>query len=269
LLSALVTLLAVVVSFNTLTIQNQLKNAPKTIKELSDQLDDLRSLIEPVLNKRPRGRNRQSIKENHDGNGNDDSNDHDLLFDNAHLYVSDAMRSLATIVRDNSKRYLELVELSELSEFKNICQCIYKEYSSKISFYDKTKSTYSLLTLSTTEFIQDMIFNNFYSNNEKIKEFYEGFQKLHLLKSFSIQIFIRNTLSNLSREMLSFTIPIIAFVSIITSISNYDDYDANLLRILFASSISIVILPFLILLIRVLPILYLVKDESAIPFKGK
>ncbi len=53
-ISALGTLLAVVVSFNTLALQNQLKNMPSDMNTMNSQLENVQSIIEPVLNKRKR-----------------------------------------------------------------------------------------------------------------------------------------------------------------------------------------------------------------------
>jgi flagellar motor component MotA len=50
-ISALGTLLAVVVSFNTLALQNQLKNMPTNISSLNKQLDEIEDILKPVLDK--------------------------------------------------------------------------------------------------------------------------------------------------------------------------------------------------------------------------
>ena len=48
-ISALGTLLAVVVSFNTVALQNQLKNLPTNIKLLDSQLNRVETMIKPIL----------------------------------------------------------------------------------------------------------------------------------------------------------------------------------------------------------------------------
>lgn len=48
-ISALGTLLAVVVSFNTVALQNQLKNLPTNIKLLDNQLKRVETMIKPIL----------------------------------------------------------------------------------------------------------------------------------------------------------------------------------------------------------------------------
>lgn len=51
-ISALGTLLAVVVSFNTLALQNQLKNMTTGMDSLNKQLDNLEDILSPVLHRR-------------------------------------------------------------------------------------------------------------------------------------------------------------------------------------------------------------------------
>jgi hypothetical protein len=87
--------------------------------------------------------------------------------------------------------------------------------------------------------------------------------------NYSSKIYLRNLLSNLTYELLVATIPIIAFIGVISSISNYENYNIVLLRIFFSISISIAIMPFIILFIRTIPIVNLIKDLSDIPFSGK
>ncbi len=191
-----------------------------------------------------------------------------MIFENAPLYFTDALKGIVIIVRDRTKFFLDEDELVIEDELKNVYRNIYQECNTKLELYYKTNSIYVLLKLSTTEYIQKLRFNN-YGNNSKAKEFYEIYQRLHLLKSFSFRIYIRNMLTDLSHEMLASAIPIITFIGFIASISSYNDYNLFLLRILFATSISIVSIPFLLLFIRVLPILYLIKDASTIPFAQK
>lgn len=262
-LSALGTLLAVVVSFNTLALQNQLKNMPSDMNTMNSQLENVKSIIEPVINKR------QKInKKDMDAKSN--------TFENASIYFSDAIESMIIVVRDKAKSYLHDSEFpkgggggqGEEEEFKNICKNIHQECSSRLSTYGKTNSVYSLLILSTTKYIQKMRFNNS-ANNEKAKEFYETFQKLQLLKSIIYGIYMRNTLANLSYGMLASAIPIITLIGIIASISNYESYDMFTIRVLFALSISAAAIPFLLLFIRVIPLLHLIKEASTIPFARK
>ena len=105
--------------------------------------------------------------------------------------------------------------------------------------------------------------------NEKTLKLYETIKHLHVLRSICHRIYIRDTVATLSYELLVSTIPIIAFIAAVSSISNYEQYNILLLRILFAISLSTAALPFILLLVRNLPILHLVKSSSTIPFARK
>ncbi len=105
--------------------------------------------------------------------------------------------------------------------------------------------------------------------NEKTHKLYETIKHLHVLRSICQKIYIRDTVATLSYELLVSTIPIIAFIAAISSISDYEQYNILLLRILFAISLSTAALPFILLLVRNLPILHLVKSSSTIPFARK
>lgn len=63
----------------------------------------------------------------------------------------------------------------------------------------------------------------------------------------------------ISYEILISAIPIIAFIAAIASISKYVQYNILFIRILFAISLSAATLPFILLLVRNLPILHLIK----------
>ncbi len=95
---------------------------------------------------------------------------------------------------------------------------------------------------------------------------YENIKKLHIIRNIGVRIYIRNLLANLSYEMLIFTIPVMVYIATISAISNYESYDTFLLRILFALSISTAAMPFILLLVKTIPILHIIKGSSSIPF---
>lgn len=265
-LSALGTLLAVVVSFNTLVIQNQLKNMPTDIKSMENQLNKIQSFLDPVFNKSKSDSDLREETTDFDGK-KQKANESDID-GYPSLYYSNAIKSMIIFVKDRAMSYMNDNESStEQEKFTKICKSIFEECNSKLSTYNKTKSVYNLLTISTTEYIQKMRFSGYSSKNNK--EFYQIFQKLHLLKSICYRIYIRNMLTDLSYELLASTIPIITFIGLISSISNYENYNIFLIRVLFATSISVAAIPFLLLFIRILPILHLVKEASTIPFARK
>ena len=91
-ISALGTLLAVVVSFNTVALQNQLKNLPTNIKFLDSQLNRVETMIKPILSQN---------KENEELNNNLIQNNK-LLFDNVTRYYSDALKNMVIIVNNSA-----------------------------------------------------------------------------------------------------------------------------------------------------------------------
>ena len=103
-------------------------------------------------------------------------------------------------------------------------------------------------------------------DNAKAGAVYESLKRLHVLKSIGYSIFIRNMLADLSKELLISSIPVITFIGLIASISNFENYDILMLRVLFAISITTASIPFILLFIRTMPILYLIKASSTIPF---
>lgn len=91
-------------------------------------------------------------------------------------------------------------------------------------------------------------------------------KRLYVLKSIGYSIFIRNVLADLSKELLISLIPVITFIGLIASFSNYENYGILMLRVLFSISITIASIPFILLFIRTMPILFLIKTFSTIPF---
>ncbi len=134
-LSALGTLLAVVVSFNTLAVQNQLKNMPDDIKTMNSQLNNIQSLLEPVMKRRQKdGKNGLEVENNGDKKYKESKSN---TFENAPIYSSDALESMIIVVKEKAKSYLDSDALSkevgEDGEFKNICKKIHQECVSRLS----------------------------------------------------------------------------------------------------------------------------------------
>lgn len=257
-ISALGTLLAVVVSFNTLVLQNQLKNMPTNMDNLNKQLDKVEDIVRPVL---------KMTKEEHFRQA------YDKILEDATLYFTNAIESMIIVAKNHAQ---EVVNNSnnnnddkENNEIQKLSDGFIKEAEYRLSLYNKYKSAYNLITISTTYFVEKMRFSSGTYANEKTHKFYETIKHLHVLRSICLRIYIRDTVATLSYDLLVSTIPIIAFIAAISSISNYEQYNILLLRILFAISLSTAALPFILLLVRNLPILHLVKSSSTIPFARK
>ncbi|MBD0360701.1 MAG: hypothetical protein ICV56_08330 [Nitrososphaeraceae archaeon] len=260
-ISGLSTLLAVVVSFNTLALRNQLNNMPNSIEVLERQLDKISNLLQPVINQMEKDQEQES------------SSSYEK---SATLYYTDAMKSML----QESKNYAESVlknydstkkEFSnkQVNNFRNICTDFIKEIGRRLSLYEKYKNPYYLVIISTTDFVERMRFNQVTHSNEQTKALFDISKRLHIIRNISVRIYIRNSLTKLSFEMLMSTIPIITFVAIISAISNYEQYNTLFLRLLFAASSSIVIMPFLQLFVRTMPVLAVIHSSSSIPFTQK
>ena len=265
-ISALGTLLAVVVSFNTVALQNQLKNLPTNIKLLDSQLNRVETMIKPILsqNKENKYEKKNTNRSKEKGNNKKDS-----LFDNVTRYYPDALKNMIMIVNDSAEMITNKNKESEIvKHFQNICKDISNECENRLKKFKKSASPFDLIKIDTTRFIVRLTITLDNKDNDS-KNFYNLIKNLHILRNISSKIYLRNLLSNLTYELLTATIPIIAFIGVISSISNYENYNITLLRILFGISISIAIMPFIILFIRTIPIVNMIKDLSSIPFASK
>ena len=259
-ISALGTLLAVVVSFNTVALQNQLKNLPTNIKLLDSQLSRVETMIKPILSQN---------KEKEELNKSLNINNKSSIFDNVTRFYSDALKNMIIIVNESADRIINKQKESDMvKHFQNICKDISNECDSRLKSFKKTGSPFDLIKIDTTRFVVRLTLTLDKDDNDS-KNFYNLIKNLHILRNISSKMYLRNLLSNLTYELLIASIPIIAFIGIISSISNYENYNIVLLRILFGISISIAIMPFIILFINTIPIVNLIKDLSDIPFASK
>ena len=257
-ISALGTLLAVVVSFNTVALQNQLKNLPTNIKLLDSQLNRIETMIEPVLSQNKENEEWGKI-----------FNNKKSLFNDVTRYYADALKNMLIIVNESANRIIyKEKEKDMVKHFQNICEDVSSECENRLKKFRKNSSPFHLIKIDTTRFLVRLTLT-LDNNDDDSNNFYNLIKNLHILRNISSKIYLRNLLSNLTYELLISTIPIIAFIGVISSISNYQNYDIFLLRVLFGISISIAIMPFIILFIRTIPIVNLIKDLSDIPFASK
>jgi hypothetical protein len=265
-ISALGTLLAVVVSFNTVALQNQLKNLPTNIKLLDSQLNRVETMIKPILSQNKENKDEEK---NIDISKDKSNHNKDSLFDSVTRYYPDALKNMIMIVNEYAQMIINKKKESKMvKHFQNICKDVSTECEDRLKKFKKSGSPFDLIKIDTTRFVVRLTITLDNSDNDS-KNFYNLIKNLHILRNISSKIYLRNLLSNLTYELLITTIPIIAFIGVISSISNYENYNINLLRILFGISISIAIMPFIILFIRTIPIVNMIKDLSSIPFASK
>jgi uncharacterized membrane protein YgaE (UPF0421/DUF939 family) len=100
-ISALGTLLAVVVSFNTLALQNQLKNMPNAMEQLDNQTDKIGQLLKPVINVQETDNNKKENQVQNDYNFSKELehyySENIKLFEDAILYFTDALESMFVV----------------------------------------------------------------------------------------------------------------------------------------------------------------------------
>jgi hypothetical protein len=118
-------------------------------------------------------------------------------------------------------------------------------------------------THSPAMFVGEMKFASQYDNKqtEREKELFDTAMRLDVIRNIGVEIFIRNSLSKLSYEMLILAIPTIIFTAIISTFS--DGSNTLYLRLLFATGMAAVALPFLLLFVRTMPILQLMTGSSS------
>ena len=148
-ISALGTLLAVVVSFNTLALQNQMKNLPKDLSQVQDQIDNLNDLLKPIQSVKE-SNSRASIKtENLSQNSEKieniklNDNEEKEILSRATENLTDAVRSMIIVVRLLSKQAFEnkrkVKEGEQDSKLSAIYDGIINECNSSIIFIQKDK----------------------------------------------------------------------------------------------------------------------------------
>lgn len=260
-ISALSTLLAVIVSFNTLALRNQLNNMPNSMEALDRQLDKISNLLQPVLKqiRRTQGLELGASYEK-----------------SVTLYYTDAMKSMLLESRRHAESIAKNYDSSNNKSlnakernFRSLCIEFVDEIDHRLSLYHKYKNPYHLIVISTTRFVEKMKFDEGTYTNKQNQELFETSKRLHVVRNISVRIYIRNSLTKLSFEILISTIPIITFAAIVAAISNYGQYDALFLRLLFAASMSAVIMPFVLLFVRTMPVLALIHGSSSIPFSQR
>jgi hypothetical protein len=225
-------------------------------------------MIKPILLQNKEKKDEEKENTNRSKGKSNDNKD-SSLFDNVTRYYLDALKNMIKIVNESAQSIANKKKESEMvKHFQNICEDISNECNNRLKKFKKSGSPFDLIKIDTTRFVVRLTISLDNNDNDS-KNFYNLIKNLHILRNISSKIYLRNLLSNLTYELLTATIPIIAFIGVISSISNYENYNINLLRILFGISISIAIMPFIILFIRTIPIVNMIKDLSSIPFSSK
>jgi hypothetical protein len=199
-ISALGTLLAVVVSFNTLALQNQMKNLPKDLSQVQDQIDNLNDLLRPIQSVKE-SNSRSSINTDKTSQNSDkikniklNDNEEKEILSRATENLTDAVRGMVIIVRLLSKQAIEDKRKVKEGEHDTMLSDTYdgiiNECNSRLTLYKKTRHIFSLIIISTTGFIQRLNFsmNSDNEDNTKSEAVNESLKRLHVLKSIGYSI---------------------------------------------------------------------------------
>jgi hypothetical protein len=273
-------LLAIVVSINTFTLQIKLSDMSMNRQSLENQLDKINSSIELLLTTDINNNNIQHQPNKNKNNIVDNSQKEQqfmVLFNIINTYsdvlfttINNIKSLVIQIKYNNNNNTLEAKSSSKLKEeIDNIYKEIIEEFDYRLNIYKKYKTPYNLVRINTADSILKLNLITKKIDNSEIIHIYNIIKHLHVIRNIGSSIFIRNSLNNLSFELLVVTIPIIVFIGAIVSISDYNNHNTFLLRILFTISISIAIIPFIVLFIKTIPILYLLKEVSTIPYGSK
>jgi hypothetical protein len=216
-----------------------------------------------------------------------EDDDNDLsMFRNAIMDITYAMKNMIIVANYKAKKVLKVDIINSNTsiclnkDIETLCKDFIQKSQYTLSLYSKYGSLYSLFTISTITFVhrfpkfnvtdnKDFNNNDNNINNEELRDFYNTVKHLDVLKNICIKVYVRDTLTSLAIEMLVFTIPIIIFDAILSSnsvVSFHSELSSNSSKILYAIGISVIIFPFGLLLVRSVPILYLMRSSSALPF---
>jgi hypothetical protein len=146
-ISALGTLLAVVVSFNTVALQNQLKNLPTNIKLLDSQLNRVETMIKPILSLQKENGviNKYKKQQNSDKNS---------LFDSVTRYYTDTLKNMIIIVNESAKIIANKKKENEkVKYFQDICKDVSNECENRLKEFRKSGTPFHLIKIDTTRFV--------------------------------------------------------------------------------------------------------------------
>ena len=247
-ISALATLLAIVVTFNTIALQYHLKNMAQNKFQLEKQLDDLDYITQF------KNHSTDEIKEFGVKKVSIDSK-----------YFTNALENMIKLSKNITEHVLSNTQSDKLKfdeENINILKKLVSDSKYVLKNYKKNNNSYFLLLIPTTLYIHELKFNM------KFDVLFNLIQRLHILKNISSEIYIRNTLTNLSLDLLFSVIPILVFTTFMTSISNNGQFEI-IFRILYSLNLAAVVIPFIILFLRLLPLLSLIRGLSTMPFVRK
>jgi Na+-transporting methylmalonyl-CoA/oxaloacetate decarboxylase gamma subunit len=156
---------------------------------------------------------------------------------------------------------------------RSICIDFISSSNYTLKLFWHTKSQFSLVMMPTADFVirtlaavttNSKISKEEEEEEEETPKFLQVLLKLHALKYILAGVYIRHSITALSNDMLISVVPIMSFIAALSSLNDFSNI--SMIRILFATGLAVVFLPFILLVVRVIPIVHLMRSNSHLPF---
>ena len=237
---ALAMLLSIAAIFNNFILNNEVKAIPSDVQTTIDQTNKITEMLQHV---------------------DPEVIDQARRSATAALYYMIKAATDAAKYEDKNGRHLRSICIDFMSSSNYILRLFWH-----------TKSQFSLIMMPTADFINRIMTaatitsfpNSKISNKKEMPKFLQVLLELHALKYVLAGIYIRRSITAISNDMLISVVPIISFIAALSSLNDFSNI--SMIRILFALGLTIVFLPFILLVVRVIPMVHLIKSNSNLPF---
>ena len=233
------------------------------IKMLHLLVKEANILIRTFDNRKFSKHSKNKIKDN-----NNNKISFDIINNNIHTICQQLLIDCKFILRlYNRNRHLFTLIIFNIDDYLRRLRENYYYYNFYINY--KKDIEISKESIENGDIFDDNKDNQ--NNNQQqwksLESFYNLMKECNGVRNLCIKICIRHHLSRLAFEILTFTIPIIAFAAIIALsrilLEQYSNYIVNML---YSLTLSIVILPFVVFFFRSLVIFYIINSQNARPF---
>jgi hypothetical protein len=238
------------------------------IKMLHLLVKEANILIRTFDNRKFSKHSKNKIKDNNNNNNNNNKISFDIINNNIHTICQQLLIDCKFILRlYNRNRHLFTLIIFNIDDYLRRLRENYYYYNFYINY--KKDIEISKESIENGDIFDDNKDNQ--NNNQQqwksLESFYNLMKECNGVRNLCIKICIRHHLSRLAFEILTFTIPIIAFAAIIALsrilLEQYSNYIVNML---YSLTLSIVILPFVVFFFRSLVIFYIINSQNARPF---
>jgi hypothetical protein len=192
---------------------------------------------------------------NEDGS-EDDKDKNCFVFNKDEGYYR-KIKNISSQFMDTSKNILESLQIHRNHQY-DICTLLgfpVIHFMEKIIEFDPT------IAIEKGEDIKQV--DNF---DKKVRIFFQSLLNLHSAKSTLMEIYIRSKIRKISYELIFSIIPVLVFIVLVGNITSPSQYyyggSQMLLRIVYSLALSVIFVPIFLLLLRIVPILFLLRNNS-------